>query len=142
MRNDTLDTDDRNKVDKTMIGMIANKKLAHSVIEKKILKDLYDRLERRWQEDEVKENQIRIDTLVKVIHDMSQEQWVIFLKQHRSWFVPKHIMFLILKNKEEVEWQQSELFWKIFFGPTLKQIETVNINDEHNSGEFLGVSSP
>ena len=57
-----------------MVDMISNHKLAPREIEKRIAKDLYDRLERRWQQVELVDKQIRIDTLVRVMLDLSQEQ--------------------------------------------------------------------
>lgn len=44
---DTLDNVDQTKIEEAMVDMISNHKLAPRKIEKRIPKDLFDRLERR-----------------------------------------------------------------------------------------------
>lgn len=46
---ETLDNANITKIEEAMVDMITNHKLASSEIKNKITKDLYDRLERRWQ---------------------------------------------------------------------------------------------
>ena len=46
---DTLNNDDRQKVEEAMIDMMKNQKLAPNEIKKKIPTYLYNKLVRRWQ---------------------------------------------------------------------------------------------
>ena len=53
-------------------------------------------------------------------------------------------MFFILQNKMEAISQWDELLWKSIFGLSTKAIEKkiVNVKDDYNSKESLGVLSP
>ena len=64
---DTLNDCEKSKVEEAMIIMMANNKLAPTKLEKKIIINLYSRLERRWQHALDMEKQIGEDTLVKII---------------------------------------------------------------------------
>lgn len=72
-----------------MVDIIANHKLAPSKIEKKILIDLYDRLEIRWQWVE-EEKKIRTNTLVRGMPDLSQDHRETLFERYRSRFIPKN----------------------------------------------------
>ena len=47
---DTLNNDEKSKVEQAMIDMMANNKISPTKQEKKIPNDLYSRLERKWQQ--------------------------------------------------------------------------------------------
>ena len=84
--------------------MMSNFKLAPSKIERQIPKDLYEKLKGRQEQEHVVkvEKMIRIDALIRVMTELSQEQQETYLEQHRNKFVPKDIIFFIFINKEEV----------------------------------------
>lgn len=70
---DTLDNDDRTKVEEAMIDMMESKKLAPNEVEKNIPMDMYNRLDKMWQHAVEEEKNVRCGTLAKVMPDVSQE---------------------------------------------------------------------
>ena len=69
---------------------ISNTKLPPSKIKDRITQDLFDRLKKSWQHAKEIETHIRIDTLVRVILGLSQDQMNTFLEKYRRRFVPKY----------------------------------------------------
>lgn len=112
LKYDTLDNDDRIKVEEVVIDMMENHKLAPNEVENKIPIDLYNRLDIRWKKVEKEEKNTRTSTLAKVMPDLSQEQKDTSFERYMNIFIPKFIIFMILQNKTDVVIQKNELLWK------------------------------
>ena len=107
-----------NQVEESIYAMMETFKKTPIEIANSLGKELFDRVEQKWQYSLNIERQIRETTLAQVMPELDKETMAKALKKHSRKFSPKYRAFNILQNKVEDVVQKTTLIWKSLYGLT------------------------